>query len=311
MRRAKPILAATAIALSLAACQWMGGDEQQASNRPTGTMGPSGGAPPTTPTAQQYPGMASAQQTQSVSSDFLQRVQKRLGDRGYDVGPIDGVWGDSTQTALRNFQRDQGLRQSGQLDRQTIAALGIQPQGQQAMQEQQQQQRMQPQRQQQPYQPMQQRGQQQGMMQQQSLSPDVVRNIQQSLQDRGYQVGQVDGMWGRQTAQALRNFQQDQDMRASGRIDRQTLAALGIGQQQMGQTPQQGTDLQQRQRMQQDQLGEMPAVEPEAEEGLGLFEPEPDIGPAESPQLGQEPEPDFGPAERPTDQAEPDIGPAE
>lgn len=280
MRRAKPVLATAAIALSLAACQWMGGNDEQAASTPAGNAGPA------TPTAQQYPGSQEAQQArrpQSVSSDFLQRVQQRLGDRGYDVGPVDGMWGDSTQSALRNFQRDQGLSQSGQLDRQTLAALGIQPPGQQARMEGSQQQQMRRQ-QTEPYRPIQQRGQQQGMMMQ-SVSPDVVQDIQRNLQDRGYDVGQVDGMWGRRTAQALRNFQRDQDIQASGRIDQQTLAALGLGEaQQMGQAPgQPDTDLQRRQRMEQDQLGETPAVEPESDDGLGLFEPEPDIGPREQP----------------------------
>ncbi len=281
MRRAKPVLATAAIALSLAACQWMGGGEEQAASTPSGSAGPA------TPTAQQYPGPGQAQQQaqrpQSVSSDFLQRVQQRLGDRGYDVGPVDGMWGDSTQSALRNFQRDQGLSQSGQLDRQTLAALGIQPPGQQAGMGAGQQRQMQRQ-QTEPYRPIQQRGQQQGMMMQ-SVSPDVVQDIQRNLQDRGYDVGQVDGMWGRRTAQALRSFQRDQDIQASGRIDQRTLAALGLGEvQQMGQTPEQpDTDLQRRQRMEQDQLGETPAAEPESDDGLGLFEPEPDIGPQDQP----------------------------
>jgi peptidoglycan hydrolase-like protein with peptidoglycan-binding domain len=254
MRMAKPALATAAIALSLAACQWMGGGGEQAAERQTDTQASSAQA------SQRYPSATSqqaqsAQQIQSVSPDLLQRVQRRLGDRGYDVGPVDGMWGDATQTALQNFQRDQGIQQSGQIDRQTLAALGIQPQQAQAGQ------RQQMMQQQEPYRPTTQRGQQQSQIQQ-SVSPDIVRDIQQNLRDQGYDVGQVDGMWGPGTRQALTSFQRDQNLQPSGRINQETLAALGVGEGR--------------------QLGEMPTpTEPES--GLGLFAPEPDIGPAERP----------------------------
>lgn len=263
MRTAKPILATAAIALSLAACQWMGGGEQQAAERPTGTAGMSGGAAQPAPTAQSYPPPSAqqAQQAPSVSPDLVQSVQRRLGDRGYDVGPVDGVWGESTRSALQNFQRDQGLQQSGQLDRQTLAALGIQPSGQQAQAGQQE-----------PYRSTTRRGQQQSMVQPQPVSPDIVRDIQQNLRDRGYDAGQVDGIWGPNTSRALMAFQQDENLRATGRITPQSLAALGIAQPQVGQLPER-----QQRRQQQEQVGEEP-------DGLGLFEPEFDIGPAEEPQ---------------------------
>ena len=36
---------------------------------------------------------------------------------------IDGVWGPATESALRNYQRDNGLQATGTLDRQTRAQL--------------------------------------------------------------------------------------------------------------------------------------------------------------------------------------------
>ena len=42
---------------------------------------------------------------------------------GYDAGPADGVSGRRTAAALRAFQRDHGLPDSGRLDEATRQAL--------------------------------------------------------------------------------------------------------------------------------------------------------------------------------------------
>ncbi len=41
--------------------------------------------------------------------------QARLSDLGYDAGPADGLIGERTRAAIRAYQRQQGLAQSGQL----------------------------------------------------------------------------------------------------------------------------------------------------------------------------------------------------
>jgi Putative peptidoglycan binding domain/EF hand len=64
-----------------------------------------------------------------------------------------------------------------------------------------------------------------------ALSPDLVRKVQQALNDKGHEAGPVDGIWGPRTQRGLRDFQKSQKgMKASGRIDAQTLGALGIDQ---------------------------------------------------------------------------------
>lgn len=63
----------------------------------------------------------------------------------------------------------------------------------------------------------------------QALSPELIRKVQQALNAKGHDAGPVDGIWGPLTQRGLRNFQESQpDMQASGRIDAQTLTALGI-----------------------------------------------------------------------------------
>lgn len=53
------------------------------------------------------------------------KVQKRLTELGYEVGPIDGIMGDKTRKAIRNFQEGSGLVINGEIDDATINKLGI------------------------------------------------------------------------------------------------------------------------------------------------------------------------------------------
>lgn len=55
-----------------------------------------------------------------------------------------------------------------------------------------------------------------------------VRQAQQKLNDMGYRAGQVDGVWGPNTQAAIRNFQQAKGLEATGRLNPQTINALGI-----------------------------------------------------------------------------------
>lgn len=51
------------------------------------------------------------------------QIQKKLASEGYDPGATDGVWGPQTEAAVRNFQRDQDMDATGQLDADTIAII--------------------------------------------------------------------------------------------------------------------------------------------------------------------------------------------
>jgi len=43
--------------------------------------------------------------------------------------------------------------------------------------------------------------------------------IQTSLKELGYYTGEVDGLYGRNTSKAIKKFQKDNDLDASGDID--------------------------------------------------------------------------------------------
>jgi hypothetical protein len=53
------------------------------------------------------------------------RVQERLKAVGFDPGPVDGAFGPQTRDALRGFQNSEGLPPTGELDEQTLNALGV------------------------------------------------------------------------------------------------------------------------------------------------------------------------------------------
>ena len=63
--------------------------------------------------------------TSRPSDGTVRSAQTALNDKGYDVGRVDGQWGPSTQNAVRRFQSERGLTQSGRLDNATLTALGV------------------------------------------------------------------------------------------------------------------------------------------------------------------------------------------
>lgn len=59
------------------------------------------------------------------SGSIVTQIQKRLSDWGYYGGSIDGVYGSRTESAVRYFQRKNGLTPDGVAGRATQAAIGI------------------------------------------------------------------------------------------------------------------------------------------------------------------------------------------
>ena len=53
------------------------------------------------------------------------QAQKALKARGYNPGTSDGLWGKSTESAIKHFQVDNELPVTGKLDEQTKAKLDI------------------------------------------------------------------------------------------------------------------------------------------------------------------------------------------
>ena len=64
---------------------------------------------------------------------------------------------------------------------------------------------------------------------QQAPTPDRYREIQQALISKGYLQGEPTGVWGPDSADALKRFQTDQNLTADGKIGALSLIALGLG----------------------------------------------------------------------------------
>jgi hypothetical protein len=58
-------------------------------------------------------------------AEQVKAAQQALQAKGMDPGPIDGIMGPKTTAALKAFQKDQKLTESGRLDDQTRDKLGV------------------------------------------------------------------------------------------------------------------------------------------------------------------------------------------
>lgn len=47
--------------------------------------------------------------------ETVMRVQQVLADLGYAPGPVDGAWGENTESAVAAFQRDRNIPETGQI----------------------------------------------------------------------------------------------------------------------------------------------------------------------------------------------------
>jgi peptidoglycan hydrolase-like protein with peptidoglycan-binding domain len=134
----------------------------------------------------------------------VRAIQEALRKQGFQVGPVDGAWGQRTTSAVGNFQRSRGMAASGDLDAATLAALGFLPDSSRTLP-----------RDGKPARAT-------------DLDPAAIRMIQQALNDRGYAVGAADGTWGDRTIGALRDFQRAQGIDSTGEPDVYTLVALDL-----------------------------------------------------------------------------------
>jgi len=60
-------------------------------------------------------------------------------------------------------------------------------------------------------------------------TPDRYKEIQDALAKKGYLHGEATGTWDQESADALRRFQQDQNLQPSGKLNSLSIIALGLG----------------------------------------------------------------------------------
>jgi len=155
-----------------------------------------------------------ATQVAAVSTTLpysYQNVQRLLNDLGYNVGTPDGVIGAKSRTAIRAFQADEGLAQSGEPSRTLFDALqtawakrfGSQEQPTQAMAP----------------------SSEQPTASYGGSNAELVMNIQQELRDRGYNVP-LNGQLDTSTSSAIRDYQRGAHVGVTGQASESLLASL-------------------------------------------------------------------------------------
>lgn len=60
---------------------------------------------------------------QAIEPQLMARIQQQLKQDGYYDGQVDGLFGQDTSRALAQWQDDQGIRATGQVDARTLAAM--------------------------------------------------------------------------------------------------------------------------------------------------------------------------------------------
>ena len=135
------------------------------------------------------------------AGDAVQSLQEALIEEGYLAREADGVFGSTTEKALRLYQRDQGLPVTGQADETMLTRLaetdaprdggGIL------------------------YAPG-------------NLGGDIV-TLQQLFAAEGYEVGASDGVYGEQLTKAVQAFQREHGLEVIGAMDEKTWSLLTRG----------------------------------------------------------------------------------
>jgi peptidoglycan hydrolase-like protein with peptidoglycan-binding domain len=116
----KRLLLATSILALAAGGAFAQGMNNAPSDAPR-SLSPSTGASSSSRTAPAVQGMSSTATTESPTQ--VMQAQQALKQKGLYTGPVDGKVGPETRSAISQFQKQNGLQQSAQLDEQTIDNL--------------------------------------------------------------------------------------------------------------------------------------------------------------------------------------------
>ena len=125
----------------------------------------------------------------------VRQIQTALKQQGYYTGSVDGIYGAQTEGAVRKFQSAKGLSVDGICGSETLSALGI---GGTAS------------------------------SYRRGSTGSGVKKIQQTLANWGYYAGSVDGVFGSETENAVKNFQSKNGLTSDGICGVKTLSALGL-----------------------------------------------------------------------------------
>jgi peptidoglycan hydrolase-like protein with peptidoglycan-binding domain len=125
----------------------------------------------------------------------VRSLQLSLASAGFNPGPIDGIFGGLTESAVIDFQTSHGLPVTGQVDRATLdelSAVADEPE----------------------------------ILHQRGDSGPRVEAIQDELASVGFDPGPIDGIFGSKTQLAVTRFQAVHGLSGSGGVTQETLDKL-------------------------------------------------------------------------------------
>jgi peptidoglycan hydrolase-like protein with peptidoglycan-binding domain len=190
---------------------------------------------------------APSPERQAVKPTFpppLSDVQLALREAGFDPGPVDGRMGRRTRSALKAFQSTNGLKQTGEVTRETWAALqalSSEPPTKLASATHEQQRPVKAETVSLPAQESDAIGATEAgeafpsiskeetraaIMEYRLRSPDRIKKVQLALREAGFDPGPIDGELGPRTDQALRSFQRANGLESDGIVGVKTWSAL-------------------------------------------------------------------------------------
>ncbi len=142
-----------------------------------------------------------------VSPVHVAQIQHLLREQGFYKGAEDGVWGEGTAAAANQYRMKQGLEASSGLDVALLRAMNAEKAPVPKLAP--------------------------GATARSAgvpllAGPTALRALQKELSAQGIQPGSIDGEWGQKTQNAVREFQRQHELEATGTLTLPTLAALGI-----------------------------------------------------------------------------------
>jgi hyperosmotically inducible protein len=79
------------------------------------------------PVSMRKPSTTAERPSTSRPEADVRAAQEKLKDKGYDPGPIDGIWGPRTAVAVSEYQRKEKMTVKSRLDTETLGKLEVAP----------------------------------------------------------------------------------------------------------------------------------------------------------------------------------------
>jgi peptidoglycan hydrolase-like protein with peptidoglycan-binding domain len=155
-----------------------------------------------------------------VSAAEIWLLQRELNAQGYDAGSVDGIVGENTIAAVCSFQLAEGLDPTGNINGETLAALGLDgPLRGQAVTDENATQGS-------TFDAAAAEAASDGGGAPLYISPTSLHRFEMALNAAGYNPGAVDGRWDEDLRAALTSYQQVQGLPATGTLTLATLERL-------------------------------------------------------------------------------------